>query len=230
MNEQEIRDRFANLNVWTRGEQRAPNKPLLVLYALGRLRQGDPRLIHFSNVNRDVRQLLIDFGPPRKAVHPEYPFWYLQNDEVWEVEDVNHLVQLKGKSDQPSKSILLQYDALGGFTPDVFKFFRTHPFMTQEIAGNLLESHFSESLHNDILKSVGLEFDAASGRTAKRDPDFRSRVLSAYEYRCAICGFDIRLETKTIGIEAAHIKWHQAGGPDTVNNGLALCTFSSQGL
>jgi len=26
-------------------------------------------------------------------------------------------------------------------------------------------------------------------------------------------------------LEAAHIKWHQAGGPDDVDNGLALCTL-----
>jgi putative restriction endonuclease len=29
----------------------------------------------------------------------------------------------------------------------------------------------------------------------------------------------------TVGLEAAHIKWHQAGGPDTINNGLALCVM-----
>jgi putative restriction endonuclease len=26
-----------------------------------------------------------------------------------------------------------------------------------------------------------------------------------------------------LGIEAAHIMWHQAGGPATIQNGLALC-------
>ena len=30
---------------------------------------------------------------------------------------------------------------------------------------------------------------------------------------------------RAIGVEAAHIKWHNAGGPDTENNGLALCTL-----
>ena len=25
--------------------------------------------------------------------------------------------------------------------------------------------------------------------------------------------------------EAAHVKWHAAGGPDTANNGIALCSF-----
>jgi putative restriction endonuclease len=28
-----------------------------------------------------------------------------------------------------------------------------------------------------------------------------------------------------LAIEAAHIKWHAAGGPDEPHNGLALCSF-----
>jgi len=50
-------------------------------------------------------------------------------------------------------------------------------------------------------------------------------VLKAYEYRCAVCGFDIRIGNVSIALDAAHIKWHQAGGPDTEENGLALCVL-----
>lgn len=28
----------------------------------------------------------------------------------------------------------------------------------------------------------------------------------------------------SVGLEAAHIRWHQAGGPDLETNGLALCS------
>jgi putative restriction endonuclease len=59
----------------------------------------------------------------------------------------------------------------------------------------------------------------------KRDPEFRNKVMMAYEFRCAVCGFDVRLDASQVGIEAAHIKWHQAGGPDIVTNGLALCVL-----
>jgi predicted restriction endonuclease len=41
----------------------------------------------------------------------------------------------------------------------------------------------------------------------------------------AVCGFDVRLGNILIAIEAAHIKWHQAGGPDEERNGLALCSL-----
>ena len=54
---------------------------------------------------------------------------------------------------------------------------------------------------------------------------FRNKILTAYEYRCSICSFDVRLGTTPLGLEAAHIKWHQAGGPDVESNGLALCSI-----
>jgi putative restriction endonuclease len=54
---------------------------------------------------------------------------------------------------------------------------------------------------------------------------FREKVLRAYEYRCAICGFDVRIDNSTIALEAAHIKWYQANGDETEKNGLALCTL-----
>jgi len=59
----------------------------------------------------------------------------------------------------------------------------------------------------------------------KRDPAFRQKVLKAYEWRCAVCGFDVKLGTVAIALDAAHIRWHQAGGPDVENNGLALCVL-----
>src|SRR5262249_13945954 len=79
------------------------------------------------------------------------------------------------------------------------------------IAGRILERHFPESLHQDILDAVGLSLDPGTGKT-KRDPAFRQRVLKAYEYRCAVCGFDVRLGSVSIALDAAHIRWHQAGG------------------
>jgi putative restriction endonuclease len=88
----------------------------------------------------------------------------------------------------------------------------------------LLEVHFPESIHADILPAVGLSLDNPV-QCRKRDPQFRRRVLTAYEYRCAVCGFDVRLGSVPIALDAVHIGWHQAHGPDQENNGLALCVL-----
>ena len=69
--------------------------------------------------------------------------------------------------------------------------------------------------------------DACPGQPA---PEFRRAVLTAYERRCAICDFDVRLDDDLLGLDAAHIKWHAAGGPDRVPNGLALCKLHHHAL
>ncbi len=95
--------------------------------------------------------------------------------------------------------------------------------LVRRLAHILLDAHFPESVHEDILDATGLgDLPPESGR---RDPAFRERVLVAYEWRCAICSFDVRLRNTSLGLDAAHIMWHQAGGPDRVENGLALCAL-----
>jgi putative restriction endonuclease len=224
MTSESVLDRFDKLNVWSRADQRAPHKPLLVLYALGRWSRGEKGDIPFLEVDADLTKLLQEFGPPRQSYHPEYPFWRLQNDRVWEVRAAGPLTPRRGNTDA-KKSELIARNAAGGFSPEVRAAFQADPRLIPEVAGRLLENHFPESIHLDILAAVGLTLGADQAATRKRDPRFRQRVLTAYEYRCAVCGFDVRLGSVSIALDAAHIRWFQAGGPDEESNGLALCVL-----
>lgn len=224
MDRAEVMRKFDDLVVWTSGDQRAPHKPLLILYALGRhQRRGSPDC-PFAETSRDLTELLREFGPSRKSHHPEYPFWRLQNDGVWTVTADGKLTARKGNTD-PKKSELLAQHARGGFAPKIRAALEADPGLVTEIATRLLDGHFPHSLHEDILAAVGLEPAMTTSVRRKRDPKFRQRVLTAYEYRCAVCGFDVRLGSVSVALDAAHVKWHQAGGPDTEDNGLALCSL-----
>jgi putative restriction endonuclease len=217
-----VLERFDRLAIWKRGHQRAPHKLLLVLYALARWSRGDQADVPFGEVDRDLTQLLKEFGPPRHSYHPEYPFWRLQNHGVWNVAS-NAPLRTRQSNTDPPKSALLSSGATGRFSEEV-KALRAAPSLVGKIAGLLLERHFPESIHPDILQAVGLDLTPqASGR--KRDSGFRKRVLTAYEYGCAVCGFDVRLGSVSIALDAAHIRWVQAGGPDEESNGLALCVL-----
>jgi putative restriction endonuclease len=90
---------FDKLKVWIRGDQRAPHKPLLVLYALGRWSRGEKTDVPFKQVDADLTGLLKEFGPPRQSHHPEYPFWRLQNDGVWVVHATGPLTPRQSSSD-----------------------------------------------------------------------------------------------------------------------------------
>jgi hypothetical protein len=57
-------DRVARLRQWTRGGERAPHKPLLLLYALGRFQLHGNEPIVFSEAEEQLKQLLREFGPP----------------------------------------------------------------------------------------------------------------------------------------------------------------------
>jgi putative restriction endonuclease len=225
MNREQILNLFEQINVWKRGDQRAPHKPLLLLLALGRLERDDSRLVSFEEVDEKLRPLLLEFGPPRQSYHPEYPFWRLQNDGLWELTHAADLELRRGGTDA-KKSELLEHDVSGGLVMPVYRALQEDPDLLNDVIDLLLERNFPSSLHADICNAVGLErVRYVVSKRLQRDPGFRVRVLTAYSYRCAICGFDMRLGQQSVGLEAAHIKWHQAGGPDTVANGLSLCVL-----
>jgi putative restriction endonuclease len=192
--------------------------------ALGALSRGRPRLIPYAEIDKPLQDLLRTFGPPRKSFHSEYPFWRLQNDGIWELANSEYVEKRAGNNDA-KKSELLKYGVSGGFKQDVYHALASDRNLLRTAASQLLESNFPDSYHEDILSAVGLDDTFESSIRRKRDPKFRELVLMAYEYQCAVCGFDLRLGGRELGLEAAHIKWHQAGGPDTANNGLALCSL-----
>jgi putative restriction endonuclease len=109
---------FHRLNVWSLGGQRAPHKPLLVLYALGGWSRGDATEISFAEIDPQLTDLLKDLGRPRQSYHPEYPFWRLQNDGVWTVHTPTGLKSRKGNTD-PRRSDLLANQVSGSFSDDV---------------------------------------------------------------------------------------------------------------
>ena len=204
MKNSEIRGRLSKITVWKRGGQRAPHKPLLALYVLGRYLRRDERLISYADVDRDLRELLIEFGPQRQSYHPDYPFWRLQNDGVWELSNAERLDVPKGKD--AKKTDLLRYDVHGGFKKEIYHKVIKDKVLLAGITKDLLEANFPSTIHEDILQAVGLDVDIETTTTIKRSPLFREKVLRAYEYCCAVCGFNVRVGNSLVALEAAHIK------------------------
>ncbi len=224
INPDNVRALFKGLHVWQRNGQRAPHKCLLALWAIGRCLSGESRMASYRLVDERLGELLREFGPPRKATHTEFPFWRLQGDGVWML-DHPEGVSVTSSGDA-HKTALLRHKVRGGLPEPIYDTLRADPRLASEVARDLLSAHFPETRHDDILQAVGLDPEFAAGSRRKmRDPGFRRVVLRAYEHRCAVCGFDVRLGARSVALDAAHIKWHQAGGPDDVQNGLALCVL-----
>jgi putative restriction endonuclease len=232
LSDMELLQRFSDLRQFQRGGHRAPHKPLLILLALGRLARGESRMVEFSDIEHQLRQLIEEFGPSVARGAPQYPFWHLRTDQhggLWELSGPASILDRPAGS-TPGLGELREQHVRGGFSPEVDEALRKSPELVEQLAQSLLSAHFPESLHADIRAAVGLpEVGRISVGEApaaqQRDPTFRQRVLRAYEHRCAVCGLDLRIGSITAAIEAAHIKWFQASGPDIESNGLALCSL-----
>ena len=218
-----VLEQFEQLTVWRRGGERAPHKPLLLLLALAAFQNG-AKGVAFSEIERPHTELLREFGPSRASPHPEYPFWRLRNDGVWDVEATRPM-RIRASNNDVPRTELRSAHAVGSFSAEVQLALASDSSLVPRIARMLLGAHFPESLHQDLLDAVGLSLDTERLTRRRRDPKFREAVLRAYQHRCALCGLDIRLGSVTIGLEAAHIRWHQADGPDEVSNGIALCSI-----
>ncbi len=229
----DLKSLFANLKVWHAHGWRAPNKPLLALWAIGRCLRNEARLAPYDEIAHELTALLRRFGPPRKRVNPDLPFWHLRSDGVWEVPEANRIAETV--SGHAKVASLRREGAQGGLPTDVFLALQQDWETTLDIAYSLLDAHFPDTMHDDILRAVGInagdvepaarEFEHVRRRS--RDSAFSKAVLSAYGERCAVCAFSVRLHGAPVALDAAHIKWHRAGGRnrDKVSNGLSLCAL-----
>ena len=228
-------DLVLSVKQWSKGGKRAPHKPLLMLYALGRLQRTGSSASTYVEADELLGRLLVDFGSPRQKPTTAHPFVRLANDHagaLWTVSDEGGVA-----FDEPrdTKGWLRDHRATGSFETRFERALLADPGLVALVGRALLEEHFAPSLHEDICTAAGLDLETAERELVasrvrelaarRRDPEFRRQVLAAYEFRCAMCGYDGRLGADAVGLDAAHIRWWAFDGPDTVDNGLCLCSF-----
>lgn len=145
--------RLAAVRTWKRSGQQAVHKPLLLLYAISSARPGKPRLIPYVEVDRDLRPLLLRFGPERSTVHPEYPFWRLQNDGLWEVVSDQPMRSRKSNSDPP-RSELIEKGARGGFKEEFYAALSKDQNFREKVSIDVLRANFPEDVHESIRSAI----------------------------------------------------------------------------
>lgn len=77
---------------------------------------------------------------------------------------------------------------------------------------DLMDRDEAEESYHKVLR----ERDRIS--RARRDPEFRNRVLTKYNYTCIVCGCK-----EEVILEAAHVMGVAEGGDDSTDNGMCLC-------
>ncbi len=206
---------------WKRGNQRAPHKPLLFLYALGQWQQGFKEL-NWNTAAPILTQLLHQFGSNAAKQSPENPWGRLVSDGLWTLHPAAELINGNFHAREFER-----LHSTGSLSNEVQRELQNNPELLITWVWEILNEQFPSSLHVDLLSACGLEMEPTTitKEKRKRDPNFAQTVLANYQYQCAVCGYNLQLNRQSIGLEAAHIQWHAYDGPDDVTNGLALCAL-----
>ena len=215
---------------FTKENRRAPYKSLLLLWLVGKLTEqpkqiGQPTRFWFSEVEDELTRLMEKHRMGKTQVQVKYPFVYLgTNHDLWLVKDAeDNNVALMKQSDRESRKFLIDNKVCGG-PARAFEEALQNEHVRSEVVNALLHMEFPDTRHDEILADVDLRGKVTVQRS-RRDPRFAIMVMKAYEYRCSFCGFSARLEEAPVGVDAAHVQMVAHGGPDSIDNGLALCAL-----
>ena len=132
---------------WSRGGERAPHKPLLLLYAIGRVQRTGSSLVTYAEAEIPLQSLLDEFGPAGRTTTPSYPFHHLQTDGLWVVTTADH---------QPAEHLFLKLEWRPALALPTFEqALRTDPGLAALAIRLLLDTEFPESLHDEHPRCRG---------------------------------------------------------------------------
>ena len=215
---------------FTKGNKRAPYKPLLLLWLIGKLAERpyhpeqSTRFL-FGDVEDELIELMEKHRMGNTRVRVQYPFAYLASDkDLWIAEDSSHnnVVNLDEVNKQSAK--YLRDNRVSGGPTRAFEEALQNEEVRSRVVNALLHMEFPDTRHEEMLADVNLR-ERVTVQRVRRDPYFAIVVLKAYGYRCSFCGFSAHLGEAPVGIDAAHVQMVKHGGPDSVSNGLALCVL-----
>lgn len=199
----------------------ALKKPLLLLLVIAKLERGDmhQNRLHFSDIRGELTDLIQRYGgrPTSSNARPEQPFYHLRTSPFW---------KLTTRHEYPSSrtariSDLTMPTSFASLDSTVYETLR-HSSQTRSHAFQyILDRWWPETVHDELREQLGMPAPTTTRRP--RNVRFVAQVLENYRFSCAFCGFHAIINGRATGIDACHIQWHSANGPDVSENGIALC-------
>ena len=89
---------------------------------------------------------------------PEYPFWRLQNDGIWEIHGGEDFKRKKGNGD-PSRTELIEKNIKGGFKIEIYEMLNENRNFLIKTVKKIISDNFPSSLHEKIFQQVGFQID-----------------------------------------------------------------------
>ncbi|MEU6929851.1 HNH endonuclease [Streptomyces sp. NPDC046374] len=162
MRERELVRRVRKLAPAKRGDGQKLHRPLLLLWAVGRAAEGQPRQQPWAAIRDALMPLLTEYADatdgPLSAL---YPFWALQKNELWEVEGSDALVLTSGGR-RPSLATLNEANPLAGLPEADYALLAQDTELAARIAGSLLMRFFPDDMAA-VTHAAGLSRLLAGG-------------------------------------------------------------------
>jgi len=227
-----LQDRIINLKLHIANGNPALKKPLLLLLILSRLEHSHSPTNEFpyAALEEPLASLIERFGgrPVTHGPKPEQPYYHL-DQTLWAVHNLPADLQVSRSRTPSAKQCRTTWASL---PEDFFRLLASSTEARHRLADVILDNWWPDTLHDDIRARLGLEASRRElfAARATRSRDFVEAVLTNYDHRCALCGFNARFRGSGFGVDAAHIRWHAHRGPDRLENGVALCKLHHWGL
>lgn len=219
--------RLSSLRIHRKNGDRAPHKPLYLLYLLAGVDRGEPRLRPFKVIQARLAEGIRRFGRNSSSIHPEYPFWRIQNDGLGEVTPNDWSKdELRSGEKEPKRSAMLARNACGGLLLADYEHLQSSAENVRLACHQILDDHFPVSLHEDIMYFFGFSFGKGQAEFMGDElGTVRQQAFEAYRHRCAISDYKGSPGFEYAGLESSEILWLNHGGAVQVANFLVMTTL-----
>lgn len=206
----------------------ALKKPLLLLLVISKFELGEfmENRISFREIEKELTELIKNYGgrPSSSDVKANHPFQYLNSSSFWDL-NLPKGVKMTHSRDLP-KSVLRSTETYATLDEELYKLLKTSRKARAILSRFILNKWWTETIQEELIKVLNLPINIFSNELKiTRNRNFTESVLANFRYRCAFCGFAAFFNNNVFGLDGAHIRWFSYDGPDTVDNGLALCKF-----
>ncbi|GAC1509489.1 MAG: HNH endonuclease [Chloroflexota bacterium] len=232
---------------------RAPHKPLLLLAVLDLFAENgipDGRVPVDPRVGEIFSRYWHRVMPPDHRPNMALPFFHLKNDGgFWTlVATPGNERALQRASQIRNMSVLTDLVACARLDPALVLCLSV-PAERAQLRDVLVDQYFSPDARLRLLEQADVNVEAYryseallsprmvaearledAYRPAARSQGFRRAVVTAYGYRCAICGIRVLTADGHAAVEAAHIHPWRVSWNDHPTNGLALCRLCHWGF
>ncbi|MDX2707568.1 HNH endonuclease signature motif containing protein [Streptomyces sp. PA03-6a] len=166
---QDLRDRVAALRTYQGSSGPALYQPIVLLWAIGRARRDEERLLPWEQASPRLQALLGRNGMRGERARPDYPVAALCRAGLWELHDHSGPVPA-AHGDVALRRWFTEQEPRGGLTERAHALLRDSGAVRLEIVDALLTRFFADLDYDALLEDVGLHDDLADGASTGPDP------------------------------------------------------------